>query len=415
MTGAVGRVLAAGLLGLIFMQDPAATAQPRTDAEERRIETVFLTGLEVLDAGRPDQAIPIFLDILAAYPDLVRVRLELGRAYFAAERWQLARREFLLALSADLPEPVRLNVLSFIRRIDARRGFEWDLSLALARVGGTESFDSNEILLDFGGTALPFTLERRGSGTGLDVTARARLRTRLSEPRADGRVTTGFVEASLLGEIARERELRDLTGGVRLGLRHSGRMSTAEIALLAERRDIADRHFETRAGLALQAERRNARGLSVFATLTGAQIDNRQTDTLDGTSVEGEVGLSQSLGGRATIGSAVFAERRDTDASAEGYDRYGLSVFGRIEARFGLSVRPSLFVARRDFRDPNALFVNDPDETEYGGTLRVEKTDLLIVDGFFPFVSVGYRRVDSGVEAFSFDETDLAIGLERAF
>ena len=52
----------------------------------------------------------VFAAILARSPDLVRVRLELARAYFLSRQWGRARREFLSVLAGDIPEPVRGNV-----------------------------------------------------------------------------------------------------------------------------------------------------------------------------------------------------------------------------------------------------------------------------------------------------------------
>ena len=78
---------------------PGVGEQP---VSSNNIEARFLIGLRDLETGKPDKAIEAFSAILAADPTLIRVRLELARAYFAAEKWDRARQEFFIVLSGDL-------------------------------------------------------------------------------------------------------------------------------------------------------------------------------------------------------------------------------------------------------------------------------------------------------------------------
>ncbi|WP_367181538.1 tetratricopeptide repeat protein [uncultured Ruegeria sp.] len=144
--------------------------------ESAKIETVFLGGLADLEQGNAQSAIGKFSSILAIDPNLVRVRLELGFAYFIARQWDRARNEFFTALSGDLPDPVRSKVLGLIREIDARRGFDWDLSLGLTDVGNQRDYDTDQIVLDFAGLNLPFRLNReKSSEIGMRVTGGRKL------------------------------------------------------------------------------------------------------------------------------------------------------------------------------------------------------------------------------------------------
>lgn len=393
-----------------------ATAAPRTAAEARAVDEAFLSALTALDSGAPRQAIPVFLDILAAHPDLARVRLELGRAFFADRQWSNARREFLLALSADLPDPVRRNVLRFIREIDARRGLDWTLSVSLTELRGSEDFRTDSIDLNFGGTTLPFSLSRSDERElGLTFSASASLRTDLSALNGSAFTTGGFGEVFTFGDYAQTASLRDISYGARAGLRFAAARTTSSVALSATRRDVGAQHFEDRTALELGFERRGATGLSVFGTSSYVYVDNASRDTLDGNAIFAELGLRRSIGGTALIGISVFGEARRTDFKFEAYNRVGVTLFGSVEARFGLSIRPSVTLARRDFLTPNPLFVDNPDERDLLGRLRVEKTDLIFGNGLSPFVEIEARAVTSGVEAFSYTSRDFRIGLRRAF
>ena len=114
--------------------------------------TVFLYGLAAVGAaqtpGMPDdtrenllnEAIGAFRTMLIEEPRLLRVRLELARAFFLKGEEELARRHFELVLAADPPEPVVVNVRRFLAELQARRRWSYRLGAALApdsNVGGT--------------------------------------------------------------------------------------------------------------------------------------------------------------------------------------------------------------------------------------------------------------------------------------
>ena len=68
-----------------------------------------------------DVSIAAFQAILAANPELTRVRLELARAFFLKGQDGLARRHFERVLAGDVPAPVVANVNRFLAEIRARR------------------------------------------------------------------------------------------------------------------------------------------------------------------------------------------------------------------------------------------------------------------------------------------------------
>ena len=69
---------------------PGASLARPAPLSQQQIEAQFLTALTALNSGRPEEAIPPLLSLLGQDPSLVRVRLELARAYFEAEQWQHA-------------------------------------------------------------------------------------------------------------------------------------------------------------------------------------------------------------------------------------------------------------------------------------------------------------------------------------
>ena len=87
-----------------------------------------------------NEAIGAFRTMLIEEPRLLRVRLELARAFYLKGEEELARRHFELVLAADPPEPVVANVRRFLAELQARRRWSYRLGAALApdsNIGGT--------------------------------------------------------------------------------------------------------------------------------------------------------------------------------------------------------------------------------------------------------------------------------------
>ena len=178
----------------------AAVAETRTLIEQGRFEealgilrplaaqggaveanVLFLIGLAATGASQQpgladgereallDEAIASLRAMLVDRPDLVRVRLELARAFFLKGENDLSRKHFEHVLAGSPPGPVAANVRRFLSEIRARR--RWSL-----RAGFTLAPDTN-----IGGTSaeriiyinnLPFTrdqAELTTSGIGVSV------------------------------------------------------------------------------------------------------------------------------------------------------------------------------------------------------------------------------------------------------
>ena len=87
-----------------------------------------------------DEAIAAFRTMLIDRPDLVRVRLELARAFFLKGEDSLSRRHFERVLAGNPPAAVAANVRRFLSEIRARRRWNMYLGAAVApdtNIGGT--------------------------------------------------------------------------------------------------------------------------------------------------------------------------------------------------------------------------------------------------------------------------------------
>ncbi|MYE02731.1 MAG: hypothetical protein F4Y03_15935, partial [Alphaproteobacteria bacterium] len=131
------------ILGVLILLLAAVGWGPKPAHGQDRIGALFQIGMDALNAAHAiadreareeklDEAIAAFRAILVDRPELVRVRLELARAFFLKEEDTLARRHFEQVLAGRPPEPVVVNIQRFLNIMRARRRWEAHFGAALA-------------------------------------------------------------------------------------------------------------------------------------------------------------------------------------------------------------------------------------------------------------------------------------------
>ena len=151
--------------------DALAVLGPLLEANAVEANALFLYGLAAIGAARGpdvpddtreallDEAIAAFRTMLIADPGLVRVRLELARAFLLKGEDTLATRHFEQVLAGKPPASVVLNVNRFLSQMRARKRWSVRLGMALAPDSNISSrSDERTIVLDtpIDGFRLPF-------------------------------------------------------------------------------------------------------------------------------------------------------------------------------------------------------------------------------------------------------------------
>ena len=176
---------------------------------------LFLYGLASLEAsqrpGREDEereillneAIAAFHAMLVEAPGLVRVRLELARAFFLKGENDLARRHFEAVLAGGVPDEVAANVNLFLNEIRSRGRWSFNVGVALApdsNIGAGS--EERTIYIPVFGQLLPFERnaeELTSSGIGVAVWGGAEYQVPLAERwrlRAGGQASRREYEGS---------------------------------------------------------------------------------------------------------------------------------------------------------------------------------------------------------------------------
>ena len=289
--------LALAVLPICILLASTACAQeaPTGTVDERtaRLFDLGMTALEVAErtdsnAARRelyDKAIEAFRTILVNRPDLVRVRLELARAFFLKGRDELARRHFEAVLAGGVPPPVAANIHRFLAIMQARKRLTGYFGLAVAPDSNLNAASESEIIyIDTVFGRLPFTLEGdvgAESGFGLSVWGGGEYQQPLSERL---RLRAG-------SDVA----VREYPGGdfdqhflaTHVGPRWLANPRT-EISLLAtaQRQWLGSIPYADEFGTRLELDRRLTPGIWARGTVAYRERDFLSRDFLDGPAVD---------------------------------------------------------------------------------------------------------------------------------
>ena len=171
---------------LIANGQPAAALAILRTLPRDRVSVLFQTGMAAgaaaMQAGLSkqaqralhDEAIAALRAILVDRPELVRVRLELARAFFVKGQDGLARRHFELVLGGPLPLPVVANIRRFLDVMRERKRATGYFGAAIAPDSNLNVASETEIIyLDTVFGRLPFRRDdesrQQRSGLGLSI------------------------------------------------------------------------------------------------------------------------------------------------------------------------------------------------------------------------------------------------------
>ena len=342
-----------------------------------------------------DHAITSFRAILAANPNLVRVRLELARALFLKEQDRVAQRQFKRVLADDIPPQVAVNIQRFLNKIRARRRWRAYGGFALApdtNIG--QASEQRVIDIDIGGVTLPFTRDDPPptSGVGVRLFAGGEYQHPISE-KTRLRFGSGFSH----------RDYRNRTYDSTIFRVHAGPRfwisPRAEISLLtaAGRRWDAAKHAYDDFGIRLEG--RYQPGLRSLITVnlarrernwTGAQSADRDGPLTDLT-LGGQYQATSTL---TFTGSLSWGREWPAHSGYRTRSRsIGFGVSRDFPQGITIGTNVSSYGVEYDTRRTTADGSRRRDRTT-DFSINVTKRDLMI-GGFNPRLSVGSTRRNS--------------------
>jgi len=371
-------------------------------------DVAFLLGLLAIDATDYQGAIGHFRDILVREPSALRVRLELGRAFYLSHDYENAYRQFQLARAGRLPSGVAATIDKFVAAIRREKNWSYSFDIAIAPDSNINNGTSSRETEIFG---LPFELSsdsQQRSGTGLAVTGRGEFSPRLGETLhlrmggsverreykahdfddmtmaayAGPRIVLSDWDLSILGTGFRRtfggRRLSE-GFGTRFELIHGFGARTA-ISLALAVQEVRYPHYRLQSGRSYSAALSLVRALTPASILTarvGAGRQSTKTPELSSSSIWTSVGYYRDLEG----GFSIYAE-----------PSYGVSRYGAADP----------FFARR--------------RVDRLAQLQIAVLNRRIVlSRFTPRIALTIARRSSTINVYDFTQRRLEVGFTSSF
>ena len=400
-------------------------------------DTLFLYGMAATgasqQAGVPgetreallNEAIGAFHTMLVEAPGLVRVRLELARAFFLKGEDTLARRHFEQVLAGRPPPAVAANVARFLRTMRARRRWQARFGFAVAPDSNLNTAsDTRTIFLDVFGQRLPFTLDdasSRKSGIGVSIWGGGEYQYPLGRSGPEARPGPWRLRAGA------DASVRDYKGGdfdrhllaAHLGPRRLIDART-EASLLAtvERQWTAGVPETDRFGVRLEGVHRLTPRLTLSGRASVARRNCRDCNWLDGP--VGDVSLSASwaalpilrLGGNAGWSWA----RADAEHWRSDGPQAGLGATLALPAGFTLGLRASM--RRTEYQGsgfPHRTIDRKPREDETQTFSLSVHNRAVTVLGFSPRLSLIREERDTNAQALDYKRNRAELSFVQQF
>ena len=409
-----------GMASLIF----ATVAYGQGDATEAR----FRAGMEALSAAHTapdrkardeklDKAIATFRAILVDRSELVRVRLELARAFFLKEEDTLALRHFEQVLAGDVPPGVAANIQRFLRVMRARRRWEAWFGAAIAPDSNLNAASGERtIFLDTQVGRLPFTLDDPStpkSGLGLSLWGSGEYQYPLSQTL---RLRSGA-----------NASIREYKGGTfdryslstHLGPRRLIDART-EASLLAtlDRQWTAGVPETDRFGLRLEGEHRLTPRLVMFGRASAARRNCRDCNWIDGP--VGDVSLGASWAALSILRVGGNAGWNWSRANSEHWRSRGpqasLGATLALPLGFTVGLRASLQRTQYQGRGfAHNTIDRQPREDETQTLSLSVHNRAVTVLGFSPRISFVREERDTNAQALDYKRNRAELSFVRQF
>jgi tetratricopeptide (TPR) repeat protein len=399
--------------------DAYALLDPLEDKLAGDLKYDYLLARSALETGHPSRATFIYERILAAEPNYVGVRLEMGQAYLALGDYARAKLEFETVLRfQNLPPGLREQANVYGKAADdfisgKKTAVHGYMELGYGYDSNAQSATRNSVITtvnDNTFTLPPSSLKRSDHYKAFSLGGEV--------VRALDNRFSAFVGTDLRGRSYNNIDVADLgSADARIGLGYSEGAASARVGLSGGRYWLD--YEKTRDNLGLTADYRYAVtkqdqfSVNGFATRMRFLSEALSANNFDLFQMTGGW-VRASADGKAAAGLAFVLGKENATNGRDDGDKpfYGARV--TLQAAFGEKFAAFFLagVQRGKYSQFNALFDTTRDDRLYDVT-----TGLIwsIADGWSLRPQLVYYKNHSNISLFEYDRTDVSLNLRADF
>ena len=380
----------------------------RTASRAQANQVQFLLGLlDIADKDYADAIVRLHR-VLVVEPAAVRVRLELGRAYFLNREYENAERQFLFARAGKLPPNVLNNVDRYLIAIRSLRTFTYSFAFSAASDSNRNAGPATDTISLYG---LPFQLSqsaKASSGVGLALDAGLEWAPVVKLP-LKWRFGTLLHRAQY-----RQTAFDDMTVAAYTGPHLTLRRWDFNLLGTVARRWYGDRGYLNMAATSADATYFITTRLGLGAALSSNYFTYPQNNLQDGWGHNLSVNFFYTPTPASIVrGSASFGVQGARIAAyASHVQQFGLAY--TRESKGGITIGLSPTYTHIDYQAPLAAFNTTRIDHQFSVqvTLLNRRIDW---DGFTPRVLYTYTRNASSIPLYTFNRNRVEFGVTRAF
>ncbi len=376
---------------------------PKTETD-----ITFLRGQIAQAKGDFKTAVRHYRVILGSRPELVRVRLELGKMLFLLGEDDASRHHFELARGADPPPAVLRNIDQFMTAMRNRKKVRYSLELSLVPdTNVNAATDVSEVTIPGFPTLKLNDDAKRTSGVGISVKAQVDL----TYPLVPG--TNLEAGAGLRRNDYKNRDFDDTNVIAFAGIRRYFMATDVGIRASGARRWFGGEPYSYSLGGRLDIGHRLTPQWHGRLTLGAQRVRYDQSTRLNGPVYHAQAQVSHALSADSRIYLVTGALREDADdpADANTAPFLGVGYEKELLGRLRIGLHPLVYYRRFD-GDSGLGGTRRETILQFRGRVTYRK-DLLF--GFAPALTYTYTRNNANISLHDYVRHQLAFALTKEF
>ncbi|MCY1340047.1 TPR repeat-containing protein [compost metagenome] len=358
-----------------------------------------------------DRAIGLYRELLAAHPELTRIRLDLARMLFENRQYDAARVQFEKARSDGLPDAVLDNLKNYLDAMD--RAVGWSGSIDLSYLA-----DDN--------------INNASRGKYIDIGGRMFARNADSYPQSGhGAYYSGSIQRDF--PLADHHSLRfqeqvtgrsywdnhkydDVMLRSYLGYSYSDAGQRLSLLPFYEKRWYGTEPYSSGGGLRTEYSRLLSSNWQVGSAVEYQRMhyDSSRYSYLEGHDLLLSVSLGYAFSSRLAIYAGADLGQQDTRSDSDTNDMLGLRAGFEAELPYGFSASLMAGVSERKYAGRNDIFAVRRKDVEDNCLISLWHRGFYFW-GILPKVNFAYRSMDSNINYYSFDQKRVYLSATRAF